>query len=481
VIRGIFYIIIVTVKRSCIYIGMVAFLLHFAMAMGLRAAAKDSLSCSGFGYLQLYKPEKVVTNVVICISGDGGWDAGIEGIALHLKDEHTLLIGVDIRQVFKYMNRSTASCLYPAADFERMSQFVQKKLSYKTYNIPILLGYSSGATLVYGLLAQAPQNTFRAGIVLGFCPDIDLRKPLCPGSGKLTSSKRKVGKGYNLKPVKNLSAPFVTLQGQKDQVCNYQATVAFLKNVTNAQVISLPNVGHGYGVEKNWVPQLMASYKGIIEHKDTSIPEGQAKKLELPLHLTTAVTGKTSEYMAVFISGDGGWTGFDQQTVNAFAEKGIPVAGLDALKYFWERKTPEETAADILSIIETYALEWKKRKVILMGYSFGADVVPFVYNRLPESVKKSISGLGLLSPSKDTDFEVHVSDLLAFSTSEKGLSVPREINSLDGVRATCFFGKEEDDLPVKEIAGGKTRIIYLQGGHHYTDSFGIIAEAMIPK
>ncbi len=460
-------------------LSIMLFLQAFTV-LKVSAAGKDSLSCAGFGYLKIYKPEKAVTNVIICISGDGGWTTGIEDIALHLKDEGTLLIGVDIRPVFKNMNKSKSSCLYPAADFERMSQFVQKKLGYNSYTIPLLLGYSSGATLVYGLLAQAPQNTFRAGIVLGFCPDFNIKKPLCAGSGKFSCTKRKDAKGYDLGPVKSFSAPFISLQGEKDQICNYAATVAFLKNIPNARVVPLPNVGHGYGTEKNWLPQLMAGYKSVIEQKDAHIPEGQEKKLDLPLHVTDPANRKTGEYMMVFISGDGGWTGFDQETVDAFAVKGIPVVGLDALKYFWQKKTPEETARDIARIIEVYSAEWNKEKIILMGYSFGADAMPFVYNRLPESLKRRVSGLGLLSPSKETDFEIHVSDLLSFGTSENGLSVPREINKVEGVVPVCFFGNEEEDLPTKEISAQRSRIIYLQGGHHYTNGFETIASAMLP-
>lgn len=454
----------------------VLFLMLFDTA--IFAIPKDTLAYNGFGYLTLYKPSKTINNVIICISGDGGWNSGIEGIALHLKNENTLLIGVDIRQVFKSMKKNKSACLYPAADFERMSQFVQKKLKYSTYNVPILLGYSSGATLVYGLVAQAPQNTFKAGIALGFCPDINIDKPLCNGSGKFTSTKLENAKGYDLGPVENLKTPFISLQGQNDQVCNYQKTVAFLKNVSNATVISLPKVGHGYGQEKNWVPQLMQAYASIVDIKEENSSELAAKNLNLPLHITNT-KDKTSPYMAIFISGDGGWTDFDQQMASAFALKGAPVVGLDALKYFWQKKSPEETTADILRIIEAYGEEWKKEKIILVGYSFGADIIPFVYNRIPEKFKKSIAGLGLLSPSKETDFEVHVTELLDINTTS-GFSVPNEINKISDIRPICFFGKDEDDLPIKEISKENAKIIYLDGGHHYTDAFITIAKEMLP-
>ena len=444
------------------------------------AIQKDTLAYSGFGYLTLYKPTKTVNNVIICISGDGGWNSGIEGIALHLKNENTLLIGVDIRQVFKSMKKNKSECLYPAADFERMSQYVQKKLKYQTYNIPILLGYSSGATLVYGLVAQAPQNTFRAGIALGFCPDINIDKPLCSGSGKFSSTKLQTGKGYDLGPAESLKTPFISLQGQNDQVCNYAKTVSFLKNVSNAQVVSLPKVGHGYGQEKNWLPQLMQVYNNITVEKEAYMPDESTKRLNLPLHTTTPTKEKTSPYMVVFISGDGGWTDFDQQMASAFALKGAPVIGLDALKYFWQKKSPEETTTDILRVIETYTEEWKKEKILLVGYSFGADIVPFIYNRIPEKIKINISGLGLLSPSKETDFEVHVSELLDINNSSSGFSVPNEINKISNVHTICFFGKDEDDLPIKEISKESAKIIYLDGGHHYTDAFVTIAKEMMP-
>ncbi|MCV9928708.1 virulence factor [Flavobacterium sp. LS1R49] len=469
-----------SIRIDKILIAVVFSMLSHAVSAATPMIQKDTLACNGFGYLTLYKPVKTVTDVVICISGDGGWNKGIEGIALHLKNENTLIIGVDIRQVFKYMKKSKSACLYPAADFERMSQFVQKKLGYQTYTIPVLLGYSSGATLVYGLVAQAPQNTFRAGIAMGFCPDIQIDKPLCLGSGKFINTKLANGKGYDLGPAQNLATPFISLQGQTDQVCNYQATVAFLKDVPNAKVISLAKVGHGYGVEKNWLPQFMLAYNSILEKKDESIPEGVAKNLNLPLHVTNSAAGKISPYMVVFISGDGGWTDFDQQMATSFASKGAPVIGLDALKYFWQKKSPEQTTVDVARIIETYLEEWKKEKVILMGYSFGADVMPFVYNRLPEKFKKNISGVGLLSPSKDTDFEVHVSELFNIGDAPAGLSVPNEINKITDIHPICFFGKDEDDLPIEHISKESARIIYLDGGHHYTDSFIEVSKAMMP-
>ncbi|MGO8506745.1 AcvB/VirJ family lysyl-phosphatidylglycerol hydrolase, partial [Rhizobium leguminosarum] len=60
-------------------------------------------------------------------------------------------------------------------------------------------------------------------------------------------------------------------------------------------------------------------------------------------------------------------------------EDGIPVVGVDSLHYFWKERKPEETAADLSKIIDFYSKQWKVKHVLLVGYYFGADVVPATY------------------------------------------------------------------------------------------------------
>ena len=53
----------------------------------------------------------------------------------------------------------------------------------------------------------------------------------------------------------------------------------------------------------------------------------------MPLTLIPAAINENLP-LAFFISGDGGWTSFDQTVCEKLAEKGIPVVGLDAQKIF---------------------------------------------------------------------------------------------------------------------------------------------------
>ncbi len=119
--------------------------------------------------------------MVLFVFGDGGWNLDVVDMARELSLLDSLVVGVD--NYLRELAKSNEKCSYPAADFELLSKFVQKKLDFPMYMTPVLVGYSSGATLVYATLVQALSNTFRGAISLGFCPDLPLTKPLCGGSG----------------------------------------------------------------------------------------------------------------------------------------------------------------------------------------------------------------------------------------------------------------------------------------------------------
>jgi type IV secretory pathway VirJ component len=65
----------------------------------------------------------------------------------------------------------------------RLSRTVQLRRKLTEYKPPLLVGYSSGATLVYAALAAAPPETFAGAIRLGFCPDLVIRRAPCHQNG----------------------------------------------------------------------------------------------------------------------------------------------------------------------------------------------------------------------------------------------------------------------------------------------------------
>ncbi|MGB8425942.1 MAG: AcvB/VirJ family lysyl-phosphatidylglycerol hydrolase, partial [Desulfobacterales bacterium] len=406
-------------------------------------AEENGIRFGRFGELALYHRSERPSQVVLFVSGDGGWDKGGVELARDLATLDTLVVGIDINHYLKQLENSSESCVYPAADFEMLSQYIQKKFGYPQYTRPVLIGYSSGATLVYAALAQAPGNTFAGAIGLGFCPDLALSKPLCRGSG-LEWTPGPAGKGTNFLPATHLAVPFVAFQGITDPVCDAGKTKAFMGQVNNGRIIMLPEVGHGFAVPKNWMPQLKNEFNRLVLQtpEKSDLPSGVALA-GLPLQ-EVAARGPASDRMAVFWSGDGGWADLDKEVSGHLAARGVAVVGVNSLQYFWTRRTPDQIAKDLERIIGHYTALWHKEKVALIGYSFGADILPFAAARLSEAVKSRVVLMALLGPGLETDFEFHFGDWLG-SRPEGARPTKPEVLKLADTRLLCIFGEKEQE------------------------------------
>ena len=238
-----------------------------ALACGLAAAAAaapgasgsgETLSYGRFGVLNIYRPAGEARDFVIFLSGDGGWNLGVISMAQHLQAQGAIVVGVDIPHYLGALEKSGDKCVSPDVDLENLSHYLQAKLGIERYLQPTLVGYSSGATLAYAVLAESPDGLFKGALTLGFCPDLDLVRPVCKGSGVEATVRRDakgVQKGVNFLPAKQLAGRWITLQGESDQVCPAPATQQFVGVVPGGEIVALPKVGHGYSVERNWMPQ----------------------------------------------------------------------------------------------------------------------------------------------------------------------------------------------------------------------------------
>jgi len=449
-------------------------------------AAAETLRFGRFGTVTLYHATARPSRVALFVSGDGGWNLGVVDMARELAGLDTLVVGIDIGQYLKSLARSGETCSYPAADLEALSKFVQKKLGYAAYVPPVLVGYSSGATLVYAVLVQAPTGTFRGAISLGFCPDFEIAKPLCRGAGGLTWKVLPKGKGFWFLPAAHLGSPWVALQGTIDQVCDPASTETFVKQVRQAEMVILPKVGHGYSVPRNWMPQFkevfgrVAAREEIPPHqekanvaKTPSSPLAGLPIVEVP---ATAATGGT---LAIILTGDGGWAGIDRDIAAALAARGLPVAGLDSLQYFWNPKSPDTAAADLERMLRHYLDLWKCERAVLVGYSFGADVLPFMVARLPEELRRRVALVALLAPGRKADFEFRILDWVAAGPGKEALPLLPEIGRLAGTPLLCIEAEEEADSLCPTLGPGQGNVVTLKGGHHFGGDYRGIARLIL--
>ena len=214
-----------------------------------------------------------------------------------------------------------------------------------------------------------------------------------------------------------------------------------------------------------------------------NVPEAKAPAADsagLPL-VEVPASGPGRDYLAVHLTGDGGWGVTDKGLSAELAKRGIPVVALNSLKYFWTRRTPESSSRDLARIMTRYLRTWGKSQVILIGYSLGADVLPFMYNRLPADLQGKVAAVALLGPSPTVEFEFHVTDWLGKSPGKTALPVLPEIEKISKAEIICFYGEEDRDNICGEIDPKvvRVRVVALPTGHRFGRDFGPIAQAIL--
>lgn len=190
---------------------------------------------------------------------------------------------------------------------------------------------------------------------------------------------------------------------------------------------------------------------------------------KLPL-VEVPATGGTSDTLVVFVSGDGGWATIDREISKVLASNGMPVVGLNALQYFWTKRTPETASRDLAVIIDRYLGAWHKSRVLLAGYSRGADVLPAMVSRLPVDTQAKIRMIALLGPSPKVEFEFHVADWMRNSSG--GALVKPEVDKLVSQRILCLYGEDDHDSLCRELEGRpRIDVVMLKGAHHFDGGY----------
>lgn len=220
----------------------------------------------------------------------------------------------------------------------------------------------------------------------------------------------------------------------------------------------------------------MSSCGLLVKQRTVANRGSQTDESGLPL-IIYQPSNTASAKMVVMLSGDGGWLGFNDTLAVAFAKRGYHVLGFNSRTYFWHQKTPDETANDFVLFITKYSTEWKIKRIVLSGYSFGADVVPFIYNRLPDELKSKVSKLQLLSPYLSSDFKIRLTDLILTGGDNRTYKVKDELQKI-AIPVFCFYGAAENPKPLADLAMNNFFIRIVPGDHHYLNSYRQIVATM---
>ncbi len=412
-----------------------------------------------FGPVRVYQPAGIPQRAVIVFSRTTGWGANEARYATGLQQAGSLVIGVDLPRYLKTLEALEGKCSYPAGHVEEMSHWMQKTLRLPTYLRPFIIGFDGGADFTYALGVQAPSGTFAGMATLGWDGQFTLPHAFCKGdAGNATVTQ---GKVFGFAPVTPLPLPWLAAGSPG-------------KNEIG------PPVAFGRALRAPADGAALATALDALVRKPVLSAGAFADKLEdLPL-TEIAPKGTPDGRVVVMFSGDGGWAGLDKGVAKVLSAHGVRVVGLSSLEYFWHKKTPQQTAQALARILAAYTARYPDARYTLMGYSFGAGVVPVVYNLLPPELKQHVGAEVLISPDPEGWFDIHIGDW--FTTTKHQYNVPLDPEiARTRIPVICLSGQTEGhDTYCDSLARrGMAKLVTLPGGHHYQGDYDRLGRVIL--
>lgn len=235
-----------------------------------------ALSLPPLGALTLYAPPAGMAPRALALfaSGDGGWNLGVKDMARRAAATGMWVAGFSTPAYFHALAAQPAGqCADAAATLMDTALQLKQRLGLPPTLPVVLIGYSSGATLVYAALIQSVPAGFDGALSLGFCPELEVRHAFCPGFGALATQRSALPPHWPaIVKTLRVQAPWHVLQGDIDQVCAPAYAPEFTAGVPGARAWVLPHVGHGFGYPRNWGAQYREALLGLLPTRPAAKP-----------------------------------------------------------------------------------------------------------------------------------------------------------------------------------------------------------------
>src|SRR3954462_10904084 len=116
-------------------------------------AAFRYLNVAGFGEVAVYKPVGESRGLALFASGDGGWNLGVLDMAHEAAALGYWVGGFSTPQFLKGLDSGDGECSDADGLLATLGSALVRELDLPRDARPIVIGYSSGATIVYAALA----------------------------------------------------------------------------------------------------------------------------------------------------------------------------------------------------------------------------------------------------------------------------------------------------------------------------------------
>jgi len=407
---------------------------------------------------------KPLDGFVIVISDNQGWDDAATALAQHLAAQGNMVVGLELPVYRAALAREDHECTLVTRDLETTARDIEQTLPYTQYKPPLIVGIGAGAGIAYAAAAQVMPNTFAGAVGLRFDPAFDVGHKMCLPVVSAEGAPLRYG------PVGNQDTKWFLAPTAPFFFTPSDAFAGGLKDFVAAMPTAHPVTPKADDIAT--VDEAMAGLAKL--GKTESSVDG------LPIVEIPPAAGKDDKHpLVIFYSGDGGWRDIDKKIGGYLSDQGYFVVGIDSLRYFWRKKEPRTMAADLDRLIRHYGKQALGRGVMLVGYSFGADIIPFMVNRLSADTRSEIKMVSLLGISEHASFEIRLADIVGGTNTDGPPTLP-ELMKLKGIPIQCVYGEAEKDSVCDDKAlDGAINRVEMAGGHHFDGDYRHTADLII--
>ena len=184
----------------------------------------------------------------------------------------------------------------------------------------------------------------------------------------------------------------------------------------------------------------------------------------IPIPTDAPAINSRAGITAVVLSGDMGFNaGMAGSTASRLTADGIPVLGVNSLVYFRTQRTPAEVEGLLAKAIRKALALGHTDKVVLIGQSFGADMIPVGLAGLPDELRSKVRMVVMVVPTDTLYFRASPSEL--FNWSKPDADALPTAHLLDWLPVVCISGLEETESLCPHMTTANVRHVQLPGGH----------------
>jgi type IV secretory pathway VirJ component len=200
---------------------------------------------------------------------------------------------------------------------------------------------------------------------------------------------------------------------------------------------------------------LMALLLGVAamlltaEHEDSATFSG-------------AVHARRQGQAAVLFSGDAGFLGAGPEIARTIEDLGLPVYGVSSLAEFRERRTIAQTVGIVNDAVRVARAKFDADRILLVGHSFGSDVIGAALPDLAPDVRRALIGAVLIVPTDSVYLRADPTELSYRGPPDATLS---RVQSVNWLPMLCIQGQQEPDSLCPSLRASNVMVMALPGGH----------------